>query len=289
MFILVISIDIGRLIYSALAITLVAIIFGWLLPAAYLLLEALVFRVMLGRSIIATRLRRIAREDFALLAEEYEHDRGLTKQVAKTVAVVARLFHLIRLLRELRNLRREKAVELYEGLIRKIRYAWRDGLQTSIILDYMNILKRLSAPSDDLYLEGSAVIANLTYLLGELEKGRRLGEKNMKEAKVRDGNGIPKNQWRASYAYSNSQLFLGRFDDAAWISDGGGSTTMRLSTATFAGNFTMNSSFSFSIRSLPCHGTSSWPARSRDRRSSPTPPGSRSTTFLGICRRRSDG
>lgn len=215
MFLLLVSFDFGRLLFTVFAIAVAAMVLGWLLPAAYSLIERLLLRVILGPSTIHARLRRIAREDYALLAEEHELDRGLTKQVARAFAPVTRLFQLARLLRELRNLEREQAADLYRGLLIRIRYAWRDGLQTAVLLDYLDILRRLRAPTPELQLEGAIAVANLTYLLGDLHRGRALAVKNMEEAKTRDRGGIPKNQWRASYAYCNAQLFLGRFDDAA--------------------------------------------------------------------------
>ena len=197
-------------------VALGVVLFGWIFPGVYLALEDALFRLMLGPELIRTRLRRIAREDYTLLVKQYEDDRGVTRYFARTVAVFDRITQLYRLLRELRDLMRAKRGDLYRGLIMRMRYAWLDGLQTSVILDQMNILKRLPpVTKDDLDLEASTMIANLTYLLGDLRNGRQLAEENMMRARERDGNAIPRNQWRAAYAYCNSQLFLGDFDEAA--------------------------------------------------------------------------
>src|SRR5437763_16421057 len=87
-------------------VALGVVLFGWIFPGVYLALEDALFRLMLGPELIHTRLRRIAREDYALLVEEYE-DRGVTKYLARTLAVCDRITHLYRLLRELRDRMRE--------------------------------------------------------------------------------------------------------------------------------------------------------------------------------------
>ncbi len=79
---------------------------------------------------------------------------------------------------------------------------WREGRP-----DILEQLKELTHKSGDFLSD--IVIANISYLSGQLLKGQELAEVNHNKA----GNRVRK--WLASYAYHNTRIFLGDFADAA--------------------------------------------------------------------------
>ncbi|HEX5716272.1 MAG TPA: hypothetical protein VF179_08940 [Thermoanaerobaculia bacterium] len=193
----------------------VVIFIGWGLPYIYVLFESFYWRIMLGRSPVGRRLSADAIRDFRRFLAAHELDRGITRPAAVLFAIPARLASLRELGRMLRRLKKTEARVLYRQTLENLAEGWRAGLQTSVVIEYLQVLERIDTPVEVDRILGKVLTANVTYLLGDLEKGHRLARKVMESAREHDEPGKPYYQWLASYALWNSRLFMGEFDVAA--------------------------------------------------------------------------
>jgi len=206
---------------TLLGLAVVFVFVGWVVPSLYLLAEGGLLWLLVGRSRIHANLRNLAREDFLLLISEQERDKGLTRPFAVLFALGTRGHSLREDIRILRNLKAEQEEILHRETVANLAEGWRAGLQSSVLLDHLSLLAHLRVPRPEREMLGSILSANLTYLLGDLRTGRRMADANMRRAEDLDKAGLlpasslPRFQLLASYAYVNSRLFLGHFDEAA--------------------------------------------------------------------------
>lgn len=202
---------------TLLGLFVVIVVVGSMITSLYLLWESLVLTLAFGRSRMSAHLRRLAKADFLLSIEAVQHDLDITRPYAVILALLSRLLNLKAVVELLRNHQYAELDEYYLRMLDNIRQGWVDGLQGSILLSYLTILRRLPVPAEPIRLRGQVVVANVTYLLGDLHEGRRLADRTMDEAEGFDTAKLPLYQWMASYAHANSRLFLGRFDEAATL------------------------------------------------------------------------
>lgn len=198
----------------------------WLLPSAiaaflffvgYLAFEYLAIRVVFFRRATTRELSRWAFRDFCNLLSAVGKSFPWLGWGAYVPATVIRAFSFDRLMRRLRNLEAHKAQELFQESLREIRRLWMEGVDEPEVRRHAEVVQRLSPLIEPDRLLGRALAANVTYLLGDLEKGRRLADQTMRDAKRYEGDRLPVLQWFASYAHANSRLFLGQFELAATI------------------------------------------------------------------------
>lgn len=200
-----------------LGLFLLYVLVGWAGSALYLQVEAAAIRLLFGRSVLGARLRDLARQDFLLLVDALESELRVTRPFAVVLAVPRRMWDAAQVYRQLRNLRKQVQSDLYDRLLRHVREGWRNGLPSAVLLDYVQILSALEPPDPTKGLTARVLVANVTYLLGDLLEGRRQAEIVMEMGQRFDAaaDGLPVFRWLASYAATNTELFLGDFAGAA--------------------------------------------------------------------------
>ena len=199
---------------SGAGLFVVVVIGGVILPRAYSAFESFVLLLAFGNSPMRDDFQRQARKDFNSLVDALDHDLRV-KMFAPLFAMVRSYVGLSESIRRFRNRELDRLPEYYRQTIKQLKNGWQRGVGSRILLGRVDILQRLLPVSNEEWVLGQAVAANITYLFGDLKKGRRLADRALAEAKDCDGSGLPVYQWLASYAHANSRLFLGQFDDSA--------------------------------------------------------------------------
>lgn len=201
--------------HTFLGLFIVVVVVGVAGQSIYLAFEGLVLVVAFGRSQMGAKLRRLARQEYRLLIDSIANDTGITHPFAVFLATSYRIADLGGMIHRLRNIDRTESRDLYLQTVTLAREGWQDGLESSILENYLRSLNHLAPPDTSERLVGQIVVANVTYLLGDLWEGKRVADRTMSEAEHFDRNlDLPVYQWLASYAHANSRLFLGQFEDA---------------------------------------------------------------------------
>ena len=189
---------------------------GWLLPKLWNRLEWVWWRVWLGRTLMGNSIRTLALKDFHLLVREKETDEGAARPLAVVFAIGSRLVEFPRLHRYLRKIKNEKEEYMFKTSIQNLIEGWRSGTPPPVLAEYMKIIQDGADSEGDprQRLRGRCAVANVKYLLGDLKEGNAMAKENWKYARSQEPEIECEFKWMASYAYFNSTLFLGEFDDA---------------------------------------------------------------------------
>lgn len=166
-----------------------------------------------GNSTAGWLLKRDALNDFYLSIERRAADSS--PGLAVLPAIVARPFK--RLTDTLRRTKGNLVGEIYESAIEQLNAGWRKGKAPEILRGYIKSIRESvddSAIDDIARLRGRSALALVTYALGNLSEGSRLGTENWAEARRLESDADSQLKWIASYGYFNSTLFLGEFKKA---------------------------------------------------------------------------
>jgi hypothetical protein len=161
-------------------------------------------------------IRTLALRDFRLLVREKEIDEGAARPLAAIFAIGSRLVELPRLHRNLRKIKNEKEEYMFKTSIQNLNEGWRSGIPPPVLTEYMKIIEESADNIEDprQRLRGRCAVANVKYLLGDLTDGNALAKRNWEYARSQEPEIESELKWMASYAYFNSTLFLGEFDEA---------------------------------------------------------------------------
>lgn len=189
---------------------------GWLLPRLWSGLEWLGWLALLRRSREARSLREYAIRDFRMLLLKKEHGEGAARPLAVVLAILARVAELPKLQKELRRALREREAYMFKAAIENLNRGWQSGMPATILLDYVDIIEDRASeiPQSRERLQGLCAAANVRYLLGHLVEGNAAARKNWQFARKQEPETECVLKWMASYAFFNSTLFLGQFEDA---------------------------------------------------------------------------
>ena len=194
----------------------VAFLLGWFLPKLWSGIEWTLWRLLLGGSTSGRTIRDYALRDFRMLIHQREVDEGTVRPLAAVLAVGTRLTELPRLRRDFRRIKLEKEEHMFKAAIQSLTEGWRSGMPPPILGEYMKIIEESSSGVKDVQqrLQGLCAVANVKYLLGDLKEGNALAKRNWDYARKQTAEDDDQLMWMASYAYFNSTLFLGEFEEA---------------------------------------------------------------------------
>lgn len=184
-----------------------------LLNRVWLVVKQIWWEPAPGNSTARWLLKRDALNDFYLSIERRTDDSS--HRLAVLPALVTRPFK--RLTDTLRRTKGNLVGEIYESAIEQLNAGWREGKAPEILRDYIKTIKESvgdSAIDDIARLRGRSALALVTYALGDLIEGSRLGTQNWAEAQRLESDADSQLKWLASYGYFNSTLFLGKFKKA---------------------------------------------------------------------------
>lgn len=194
----------------------VAFLLGWFLPKLWSGIEWTLWRLLLGGSTSGRTIRDYALRDFRMLIHQKEVDEGTVRPLAAVFAVGTRLAELPRLRLDLMRIKVEKEEHMFKAAIQNLTEGWRSGMPPPILGEYMKMIKESASGIRDVQqrLQGLCAVANVMYLLGELKEGNALAKRNWDYARKQAAEDDYQLMWMASYAYFNSTLFLGEFEEA---------------------------------------------------------------------------
>ncbi len=178
-----------------------------------LVAKQLSWEPMPGSSTAGWLLKRDALNDFYLSIERWAGNSSPC--LAVLPAIVAGPFK--RFIDTLRRTKDNLVGEIYESAIEQLNAGWRKGKAPEILRGYIKTIEESvddSAIDEIARLRGRCAVALVTYALGDLREGSRLGTENWAEARRLESDSDSQLKWLASYGYFNSTLFLGEFKKA---------------------------------------------------------------------------
>lgn len=183
-----------------------------LLPRAWILLEQVWWRLVLGNSPTGRWLRRRALADFDASIEQRVTDGPYLRPLAVLLAIAARPFELMRLTSDLRARKAELLVETLRSDIEQLNRQWGEGTPPRILKGYIKDIRESAGdPAIDprLALWGNCSISVVLYALGSIREGHVLGRQNWEAARRLESDEESELKWLASYGYFYSTLFMG--------------------------------------------------------------------------------
>ena len=207
---------VDRLIPPLVFLALIWFGLGWLLPRIWSGLERTLWWIALGNSREAKALADYAIRDFYMLISKKEHGEGAARPLGVVLALLARIPELPRLYSSLRRILHEREEHMFNATIANLTRGWQAGMPATILLEYITMIEEMAPSISEprSRLQGWCAAANVRYLLGDLTRGNAAAKRNWQYAREQEPETEAVLKWMASYAYFNSTLFLGDFEEA---------------------------------------------------------------------------
>lgn len=190
---------------------------GHLLPRVWIYLEGAWWRRKLGDSRASRAVIGLEEKDFFASIRQKEFDDSQPRPLAVIMVLWHRPRRYPRLAHELKRRVEGVRAEVFMSAVRSLNKGWRSGTPPKILEEYIKIIEASEGDENitlkDM-LRGLCSVAMVKYALGDLDEGYRLGKRNWEAADPLHGNDKAEVKWMASYAYFNSRMFQGYFEEA---------------------------------------------------------------------------
>lgn len=208
---------VGGVISSIIFIFVTLFGVGHLLPRVWIYLERAWWIRTLGDSRASRAVIGLEEKDFFASIRQKEFD----DSQPRPLAVIAVLWHrprrYPRLTHELKRRVEGVRAEVFTSAVKSLNKGWRSGTPPKILEEYIKIIEASEGdeniPLKDM-LRGLCSVAMVKYALGDLDAGYCLGKRMWDAGEPLHGNNKAEVKWMASYAFFNSRMFQGYFEEA---------------------------------------------------------------------------